>query len=282
VTPTTRLEAFARRAVAMLAVVYVVGLAVVTLHLARYGVFGVGLAEAQYLLAGMWALGPLVVVGFITGVGVALVMHRRASRAAGVPPRASGSFTTNRDMVIGVLGVTLGMLVMALFLLAFVGARTTEDLNGSFSFGQLMLAGLVTLGFLVAFGWGAGTTMYARSSEVGDIPYRALGIMLAVTSLIAYLGYFTDAIYPRIPSAVGGGAPTAVHMVMKGESATGLLGSVMRGLPTDAACRHRLLWVDREEYIIVDPRDSTNGVEIARDLVAAVRTVTGRVEPCAR
>ena len=280
-TQTTPLEGFARRAIAMLAVVYVAGLAVVTLHLARYGVFGVGLAEARYLMAGVWASVPVVVVAFIIGVGVALVMHRRETRAVGVPPRSSGSFTTRRDMVVSVLGVTLGMLIMALSLLAFVGARSNEDMNGSLSFADLLLAGVVTLGFVAAFGWGVGVTMYARSAEFADAPYRALGVMLAITSLIAYLGYFTDAIYPRIPSAVGGGAPTAVHMVMKSDSSPGLLGSVMRGLPTDVVCRHRLLFADREEYIIVDPRDSTNGVEVARDLVAAVRTVTGRVEPCA-
>jgi hypothetical protein len=185
-------------------------------------------------------------------------------------------------MVMGVLGVTLGMLVMALFLLAFVNARAGEDLADALSFGELLLVGVVTLGFLLALGGGVWLASYARTADSADANYRLLGTILAVTSLIAYLGYFTDAIYPRIPSAAGGGAPTPVHLVMKSDSSPGLLGSVMRGLPTDAACRHRLLFADQQEYIIVDPRDSTNGVEVSRDLVAAVRTVTGRVEPCAR
>jgi len=281
VTQTTRLEGFARRAVALLAMVYVVGLAVVTLHLARYGVFGVGLAEGQYLLAGIWALVPLVVVGFLVSVATALVLHERAGRAAGGAARVSGSFAKRRDMVIGVLGVTLGMLLMTLFLLSFAGARSADDLAQAFTLGELIVAALVTLGFVAAFAWGVGMTMLARSAESVDAPYRMLGIMLAATALIAYIGYFTDTIYPRIPSAVGGGAPTAVHMVMKSDSSPGTLGSVMRGLATDAACRHRLLFANGNEYIIVDPRDSTNGIEVARELVAAVRTVTGRVEPCA-
>jgi len=277
---TTRLEALVRRAIALVLVAYVVGLAVVTLHLARYGVFGVGLAKSQYLLAGVLALVPLVVDGFLVVVIVSLVMQRRAGK---IPPgRMSGSFRTRRDMAAGVLGVTLGMLVMTVFLLAFVSRRSAEDVLPSLSIGDMVVAAIVTLGFLAAFVLGAGITMYAKSTETIDVPYRILGITLAITAFIAYIGYFTDTLYPRIPSAVGGGAPTAIQLVLKNDSVPGVLPSVMRGLANDAACRHRLLFADNNELIVLDPRDSTNGIEVSRELVAAVRTVTGRVEPCAR
>jgi hypothetical protein len=278
---TTRLEAFARRAVALLAIAYVVGLAVVSLHLARYGVFGLGLAQAEYLLAGVWALVPLGVVGFMVVALGALVMQERG-RLAGAGARASGSFASRRNMVIGVLAVSLGMLIMGLYLLSFVADRSAEDLVPPLSFADALVVGVVTLGFLVACGLGVGITMFARSTQTVDIPYRVLGVALAITALLAYIGYFTDTVYPRIPSAVGGGAPTAVHMVMRGDSMPGALRAVMRGIANEAACRHRLLFSSGNEYIIVDPRDSTNGIEVAKELVAAVRTVTGRVEPCAR
>jgi hypothetical protein len=280
VTQPTRLEATARRILAFLAVAYVVGLAVITLHLARYGVFGLDLVQAEYLLAGVWALVPLVVVGFLGGVVIALVLQERASRGSTGGPRMSGSFGSRRDMVLGVLAVTLGMVIMAIFLLSFVSGRTDEDMV-AFSLSDLFMIGLATLGFLAAAALGSGIAMFARSTQSVDVPYRWLGVMLAITASMAYLGYFTDTVFPRIPSAVGGGAPTAVHMVMKTDSAPGMLTSVLRGLANEAACRHRLLFANGSEYIIVDPRDSTNGIEVSRDLVAAVRTVTGRVEPCA-
>jgi hypothetical protein len=265
------------------AVVYVVGLAVVSLHLSRYGVFGLSLAQADYLLAGVWALVPLVVVGTIAGVVTALVLQEQAAHTgAGGVVRGSGSFSKRRDMVIGVLAVTLGMVLMALYLTSFVGGRSAEDMIEPFGAGELLAIGVATLGFLLAVALGTGVALFARSQHPVDVPYRVLGVMLAVTALIAYIGYFTDTVYPRIPSAVGGGAPTAVHMVMKSDSTPGMLASVMRGLANEAACRHRLLFANNTEYIIVDPRDSTNGIEVGRELVAAVRTVTGRVEPCAR
>ncbi len=266
---------------AVAAGVYVMGVAVVSLHLARYGVGGMGLFQAEYLLAGVMAMVPLVVVAFLVAVVVAL-LQRQLVRVPGGIPRASGSFVKRRDVVVGVLGATIGMLATARFFATFVGTRFAEDVTAPLSVAELTVIGLVVLGFVAALAWGVGLARYARTDDPGDLPYRILGIGLAVVALLGYVGYFTDSVYPRIPAAAGGGAPTAVHLLMTSDSAPGALGSALRGVPAGLVCRHRLLFAGEEAYVIVDPRDSTNGIAVARDLVAAVRTVTGRVEPCAR
>lgn len=276
-----RLETIALRAVAGVVVVYALGLSVVMLHLVRYGVYNPGLVQPQYLLTGIWVLVPLVVIGFIATAVTALVLRPNQAQRGG-EARSTGSFVRPRDMVIGVLGVTLGMLALAVFFLEFVSDRSSEDAGASFGAGELLFVGVVVLGFLAAMAWGVGIALFARTAQTTDMLYRGLGLGLAIAALIAYIGYFTDVIYPRIPSAAGGGAPTAVQMVLKADSSPTTFGSVLRGLPTEAACRHRLLFANAQNFIIVDPRDSNNGIEISRDLVAAMRTVTGRVEPCAR
>jgi hypothetical protein len=262
--------------------VYLMGVAVVSLHLARYGVGGMGLFQAEYLLAGVMATVPLVIVAFLVAVVVALLQRQMAARVPGGVPRASGSFVKRRDVVVGVLGATIGMLATARFFATFVGHRFAEDVTAPLSVGELTVIGFVVLGFVAALAWGVGLARYARTDDPGDLPYRILGIGLTVVALLGYIGYFTDSLYPRIPAAAGGGAPTAVHLLMTSDSTPGALGSALRGVPAGPVCRHRLLFAGEEAYVIVDPRDSTNGIAVARDLVAAVRTVTGRVEPCAR
>lgn len=279
---SARPQGLVKIVVAAVAAVYAIGLTVVTLHLAKYGVADMGLLQAQYILAGVMALIPLVAVAFLIGVAVALVQHQLAGRTPGGLPRASGSFVKRRDMVVGVLGATIGILAIARFFLAFVSDRFSEDVTTPLGLGELLVIALTVLGFVAAIAWGVGIARYARTDQPADLPYRVLGWSLALAGAIGYVGYFTNSVFPRVPAAAGGGAPTAVHLVMRSDSAPGTLAAAMRGLPQDAACRHKLLFATEEAYIIIDPRDSTNGIEIARELVAAVRTVTGRVEPCAR
>lgn len=279
---TARAAGILRIAAAVAGGLYLVGLAVVSLHLARYGIGGIGLFQTEYLLAGVMATVPLVLVAFLVAVVVALLQRQLAARTPGGIPRASGSFVKRRDVVVGVLGATIGMLATARFFVTFVGQRFAEDVTTPLSVGELMVIGLVVLGFVAALAWGVGLARYARTDEPADLPYRVLGIGLTVVALLGYIGYFTDSVYPRIPAAAGGGAPTAVHLLMTSDSTPGALGAALRGVPAGPVCRHRLLFAGEEAYVIVDPRDSTNGIAVARDLVAAVRTVTGRVEPCAR
>jgi len=280
VTDSARPQRWVRILVAGLGGVYAIGLTVVTLHLAKYGIANVGVLQAQFIMAGVMALIPIVAVAFIVAVVVALLQHELSGRApAGV--RASGSFVKRRDMVVGVLGATIGILGIARFFLGFV-AKRSEDIAAPLQFGNLLIIGLAVLGFVTAIAWGVGIARYARTDQPGDTPYRVLGWSLALAAGIGYVGYFTDSVFPRVPAAAGGGAPTAVHILMRSDSAPMGLAAAIRGLPQDAACRHRLLFATQDAYIVVDPRDSTNAIEISRDLVAAMRSVTGRVEPCAR
>jgi preprotein translocase subunit Sss1 len=56
-------EQWTKIAVAVVAIVYVVGFIVHTLYLGAYGVLAVSLLRAQYILAGVWLLAPFALIG---------------------------------------------------------------------------------------------------------------------------------------------------------------------------------------------------------------------------
>src|SRR5581483_4916878 len=65
------------------------GLTVVTLHLARYGAAGVGLLQEQYVMAGVWALVPLVGIAFAVTVVVGATLEE--FRETALEPQPAGT-----------------------------------------------------------------------------------------------------------------------------------------------------------------------------------------------
>src|SRR5262245_4497459 len=94
-------EGLGKAAVAALGLIYALGLAVVSLHLAAYGASGLGLLQEQYVLAGILALIPLAAVGFV----VAVIVGTALDEFGQVKTRAASTIVVKGiEAAFGVLG----------------------------------------------------------------------------------------------------------------------------------------------------------------------------------
>src|SRR5262245_45468550 len=239
-------EALGKAAVAVLGLIYALGLAVVTLHLARYGASGLGFLQEQYVLAGMWALLPLGAIGFVFAVIVAAALEefgevqhdptvtaaRRWRIVAGKlwqAAKVSGAWFI-------IAGFFLGFLTPRAYGLASIGSWALVKIGLQVAGFAAVLA-IMTIGGLASF-----VAAGKRNPVVGTV---LLGTALFV--LLGYLGFFTASVYPLIPAALGGGQPRRIQILLKSDdaSAAALLDTRSAGAPLP---EHRLLFASDKAY----------------------------------
>ena len=268
-------ERVGKAAVAVLGWIYALGLAVVTLHLARYGASGLGLLQEQYVLAGMWALLPLGAIGFVCAViaGTAFEEFWRMD-ADPASTRKQRWLMIGRKVRQGVFAA-LGWLLVAGFFLGFV----IPPIAGS---GITALGGwtLLTIAAKVA-GFAAALALFVIAglgSIVGEGKQNpVLGTVMLGTALfvlLGYVGFFTASVYPLIPATVGGGQPRRIQILLRSSAADASAAALLRGAALSTSLsEHLLLFATDKAYIVVDPGDPHRAIEIPKELVTAVRTI---------
>jgi hypothetical protein len=298
-----KIEGFGKAAVAVLGVVYALGLVVVTLHLAQYGVSGLGLLREQYVLAGVWALFPLGAVVFILSVIVASIPEiegpskpsapgslAKAPGTGGEEPNKAaisisqrfGTFWTKfrrlASRLRSVATLAFGWILIPLFFLGFVSHYFSAGGASPFQLGELLRIALKVMGFcfaiaVLAFG---GYWSLVRMSDYHHVFRGAVFCGTAMMAVLGYIGYFTASVYPRIPAAVGGGRPTRVQLLLKVDSSAESLSTVLypgpNSLPPPLSTQHLLLFTTDATYIVIDPSNAQRTIEVSKDLIAAVRT----------
>ena len=277
-------EGLGKAAVAALGVIYALGLAVVSLHVAAYGASGLGFLHEQYVLAGMWALLPLAAVSFIciVIVGYALDEYGQAAPEQDATTRTPRERATARQrwLVIGKKGAeaaaaAFGWIVIAGFFLGFVTPQVSGAGIAELGIGRLLLIALKVAGFaatLAIFVGGGLGSIVGRETKNLLLGTVMLGTALVV--LLGYLGFFTASVYPLIPATLGGGQPRRIQVMMKSGNPEASVAALLRGTPPpDVVSEHRLLFVTDRAYIVIDPGDARRAIEIPKDLVTAVRTI---------
>src|SRR5258705_277783 len=273
-----RLESLSKIAAVLLAVVYAAGVIVVTLYLASHGSSGLGLLRPQYILAGIWALFPLLGTLFILAAFVvswqSQPIKTADGRAAVAEPRWRAVYAAAASWsgrISRVFYVTLGWVAIATFFLRF--AAKGVDSGTALSLAELLGLGARVFGFSIAIALLAAGTYYLFRIPTGMQGLSVLVLVCSFTAaaVVGYLGFFAGQIYGRIPGALGGGRPTAVDVILKSDTA-----ALSRALQLDPRLvqfpRFKLLFATSETYIIVNPNDTTGTLEIARDLVSVLRT----------
>ena len=96
-------------------------------------------------------------------------------------------------MVIGILAVTLGMVLMALYLISFVGDRSAEDLIQPFSFGDVVVIAIISAGFLIAVAL-AATGIAWFADRPGDVVLTWMGYRVETSLMVAALAVLVFAI----------------------------------------------------------------------------------------
>src|SRR5262245_19421336 len=236
-------ETLGKAGVAVLGVVYALGLAVVTLHVASYGASGLGLLHEQYVLAGVWALLPLGATGFAFAVIAAAALMEFGEMKAD-----AASTLWQRWRLIGrktweAALASAAWFIIAGFFLRFLTPQIYSAGGASVGLWTVAKIGAHVVGFaaaLTVFAIGGLATFVTTEKRLQAAGSVLLGAALFV--LVGYLGYFTASVYPLIPAAVGGGEPRRIHIVLKSDTNATSAAALLDGSAAAPLAEHRLLF----------------------------------------
>lgn len=250
------IESLSKMFAVSLGILYLVGFLVVASHLSRYGVSSYSVLQLQYLVAGVWVLGPPVVHATLIHTS-----RRFDERAA---PEVVGRFNWRRFAVSSILtGIPSSMFLVILALIPGVTESMTVGMGV-----RLFLFYLGGWTFAQAF-WGslranARTETWWRNRQHAAPFY--LGFLLLI--VMCYAIWFSARIYPLIPFSLGGGRPLTVAFI-EGEKIMpdGIEKtdrSAKRSIP------YKLLLATDRYYVIVSPSPGEQSLEVNRDSVAGM------------
>jgi hypothetical protein len=202
---------FAQLATVTLSVLYLFGFSIVSLYLAGYGIHSVALLRIQYIAAGFFSLGPILLV-FLAG----------------------SLFRLGRYDFLAWSGVRPAFLILCRLLMVFVTASLAtggiaspflaqRDLKQVFWLHLGLFLKLIAYAMLPMLGtlWMLRTGQ-ASSKHDTRPPSVSFSVASSVTFslffFLAYMNFFARQIYGGIPFSVGGGAPQPVVFLLKGDS----------------------------------------------------------------
>jgi len=243
------LEIVGKGAVYLSVACYLMGFIVVNAHFNRFGYYSVSLVSAQYLIAGIWAIGPVIVGWFVVLFNFKDVVELSTK-------------TQGPSVLLALLYISPAVTFLVLLLLS-------EQIA--------MLHILLRLAIIVAAGF--FTSLPAVAFCRWLIPLESLSKEWILTvSLafivcfftLAYLINFSRSLYGEIPGTWGGGRPRLVRIVVKSEAKEDLT-AVGVSFPQGHSVSEPmgLLVVTDKEYILLTGRGDTS-VSIQSDVIQAV------------
>jgi hypothetical protein len=238
-----------------LGLLYLLGFLVVASYLSRYGVASFDVLQLQYLIAGIWAIGPPVLLGSIYHI-----QHRFEERAA---PDV-GKFNWRR---VGISTVFSGVPAGAAFSLLASVPNVRENMTWStgirlFSFyiGIWMIAELFWISRQVPQEL---ETWWRNKSHAAPLYLSAIFVLV-----LGYAIWFAVRIYPLIPFSLGGGKPLMISFFegekRMPEEVQKPTGSAKRSIP------YKLLITTDKYYVVVSPSSDERALQVSRDSVAGI------------
>jgi hypothetical protein len=237
---------------ACLGFIYSVGFLVVARHFARYGVSTFSLFQTQYLVAGIWTIGP----------PIAFVLVQRTGERFKDKAYSFSTFSWRRFIVVSALtGLPFGLL----------SAAAIGLLGGFEGFSWSLAARLWVLYLLLAnpadlawMSWRVpeGAARWWVNRQV--VPYYltvfALGILL-------YSLFFAGSVYPLIPASLGGGKPRTIVLIPVKE---GLPVGIVRDNSSGRSVPYELLTATDKSYVLISPVSNEESIEIGRDAIQGI------------
>ena len=198
------IESLSKLFALVLGSLYLFGFLVVASHLSRYGVSSLSVLHLQYLTAGVWVLGPLMVLA-----AVRLLPRRFDERVA---PAIPGKFNW-RGLVISLFFTGIPFLMFLMFILILNSALSSV---GAFTWGigiRLFVFYVVTLNLAQLF-WMSWRTETGKETRWTNRSHAApFYLTLLLTVVLVYTAWFSGSIYPLIPFSLGGGRPLTVAFI---------------------------------------------------------------------
>jgi hypothetical protein len=249
-------ESLSKLFAASLGSLYLIGFLVVACHLSRYGVSSFAVLQLQYLIAGIWTLGPIVL-----HASIGEVEHRFSERAT---PEVKGKFNWRRFVFSllskgSVSGVFLGLLAripnVADNLTWGIGIRILLFYLSIWTFAQLF--------------WGSRRVVADKETWWTNRSHAAPYYLTALFVLVlGYAVWFSVRIYPLIPFSLGGGEPLTVAF-FEGEKK--MPDEIQKPVPSaKRSVPYKLLLATDKYYVVVSPSDKEQSLEINRDSVAGM------------
>jgi len=235
------------------ALLYLCGFAIVTGHLARYGVSGFSVIQLQYLIAGSWALLPLV-------AGI-LVQEARVKFDNRTSPEVIGKFNWRRFWISTVLsGLPFTWLTVLLVL-----SGVPSQMNWWSGIKYFLF--YWTLHFLTWVSWNSWKTPEQNDKKNAFFHRDTSSFYLSLLLIVVcwFTVWFSKNIYPLIPYSWGGGKPLTVVFVPGEKKLPDMLKldpSSKRTVP------YKLLTTTDKYYVVLSLEPDQLSIELSRDYVA--------------
>lgn len=232
------------------------GFLVVASYLSRYGVSSFDVLQLQYLIAGIWLLGPPAVVDALLQI-----RFRFEERAA---PEQPGKYNWRR-LIIGLLFSSVPFVIFMLFL----GLIAIASISLTWGTGIRLFLFYVVISNLAGMMWKARRVATAEESwwlnKSHAAPLYASALFVLV---LGYAVWFSVRIYPLIPFSLGGGKPLDVAF-FEGEKK--MPEEIQKpNLFSKRSVPYKLLLATDKYFVVVSPSDKERSLEISRDSVAGI------------
>ena len=249
-------ESLSKVFAAALGLLYLVGFLVVASHLSRYGVSSFSVLQLQYLIAGVWVLGPPVV-----HAALLRTEQRFEEKAA---PEVVGEFNWRRFAIsLTLTGIPSGLFLVLLALIPNVVENMTWGMGIRLFLFYLVGSSCAQMFWLSLRADTAKEAWWRNRSHAA--PFYGSFLFIIV---LGYSVWFSARIYPLIPFSLGGGKPLTVAF-FEGEKR---LPDEIRKVDQSAkrSIPYQLLIATDKYFVVVSPSDKERSVEISRDSVAGM------------
>jgi hypothetical protein len=247
-------EALSRPFAASLGLLYLLGFLVVASYLSRYGVSSFAVLQLQYLIAGIWALGPPVLYASLVHTE-----RRFAERAA---PEVSGKFNWRR-FTISALWAPSSLLLVLLAGIPNVFEGITRGTGIRLFLFFFVMVICAQMFWISRQADSNSETWWMNRSHAA--PFYLASLLMIV---LCYVVWFSVRIYPLIPFSLGGGKPLTVEFFEGDKKMPDEIQKTDRY--AKRSIPYKLLLATDKYFVVVSPSDKERSLEIRRDSVAGM------------
>jgi hypothetical protein len=238
-----------------LGILYLLGFLVVAAYLSQFGVSSFSVLQLQYLLAGIWLLGPPVLHSTI--------VHAQRRFDERVVPEVPGKLNWRRFIFSSLLsGLPLGTFIVLLNLVPGVLQNMTWGIGIRYFVFDVVVTGIAQLIWISRRVPSEHEKWWMNRSHAAPFYLTALCILL-----MAFAVWFSLRIYPLIPSSLGGGRPLTV-VFFEGDKK--MPDAILREGSTKRSVHYKLVLSTDKYYVVLSPAPKERSMEVSRDSVGGM------------
>lgn len=240
----------------VLGLLYFLGLIVNLIYFAQYGISTISLLKLQYILAGFWALFPILIVLFV----FSWLFHTHTSKDY----TKTGSYFISMLVPIALL---LGLFYYTYSIYHPSYIVYSETKNGIYymNFIGTLISSIIFIPIYIISFYGT----FKKYNIHQNIKLLSLYVIAGFILFIGYLGAFSYTLYENIPIGYGGGKPETVQFIIKDEKDKTSL-PIELASSSNKSISYKLLLETDKTYVILPNNNQVKSIELSRDLFAGI------------